>query len=321
MHSIFLVTPCMNAATTIVSTIESVIAQRCTCPVYYHVQDACSTDGTQKILEKYSDIIRNNNENIHFSWDSSKDRGMYDAICKGMARWVMLPDDWMGWINADDILWDGGLNKFLAAVSLHDDVHWAGGIPVSVDLDGCPRPARPGFGYPREFLQAGLCDGIHWHYLQQEGIFWKKWVWDEVGGLDTSFSLAADWDLWRRMAHVTPYVQLSFHTAAFHKRRGQLSEGQAYDLELSARLPLKQRQTLFRSLVMRSRLELRYFPLCEGQHQKLCEHKILLPWVIKLKIFLLYNNLYGVFRLLFKVRKLCISLLRKARLIACTTRC
>lgn len=57
----------------------------------------------------------------------------------------------------------------------------------------------------------------------QEGTFWRTRLWERAGGVDTSFRLAGDWDLWRRFAAFSEYITLDTLTA-FHRRRpGQLS--------------------------------------------------------------------------------------------------
>ena len=108
---ITLITACYNSAATIRTTIESVLAQRGV-DVEYIVVDGGSSDGTVDIVKEYasrqsSQAIRqsvnpsNCQSPISLKLISEKDRGMYDAINKGIK---MATGDVVGILNADDVL-------------------------------------------------------------------------------------------------------------------------------------------------------------------------------------------------------------------------
>lgn len=250
LHPISVITPCFNAASTIAQTIESVIGQVVSMPVWYHVQDGLSTDGTQDILAEYEKRITTNPDrygHISFTWCSDRDTGMYDAINKAFASLNIPSDAFMGWINADDILLPGALARVREAIAAFPHIDWVGGTPAAIDMSGNPIPRKREAWFHRELLRNGLCDDIHWDVLQQEGTFWKKCLWDTAGGLDTSFRLAGDWDLWRRMAIHADYVQLSCSTGVFRRRPGQLSENiKAYQAEIERKLKLAERRKALR---------------------------------------------------------------------------
>ena len=78
--------------------------------IEYIVVDGGSTDGTVGIIKKFAtqfDPIEQsnnlNNRTMTFRWLSEKDRGMYDAINKGVG---MATGDVIGILNADDRLED-----------------------------------------------------------------------------------------------------------------------------------------------------------------------------------------------------------------------
>ncbi len=96
------VTVVYNGAATIERTIRSVLAQPGR--VEYIVMDGGSTDGTVDILRKYDHAID--------LWCSAPDKGIYDAMNKGIAR---CTGDWVGLINADDWYADGALAMATAA--------------------------------------------------------------------------------------------------------------------------------------------------------------------------------------------------------------
>ena len=102
---ISLITVCYNSAGTLRTAIESVLSQRGV-DVEYIVVDGGSDDGTVDIIKEFevrslewrSGGVGNTFE---FKWLSEKDRGMYDAINKGIK---MATGDVVGILNADDVL-------------------------------------------------------------------------------------------------------------------------------------------------------------------------------------------------------------------------
>ena len=95
-----LITACFNSAGTIRTAIESVFAQR-GADVEYIVVDGGSTDGTVDVIREFEPRNTPNTRNVEFRWISEKDRGMYDAINKGIK---MATGDVVGILNADDVL-------------------------------------------------------------------------------------------------------------------------------------------------------------------------------------------------------------------------
>ena len=59
--------------------------------------------------------------------------------------------------------------------------------------------------------------------FRQEGTFFRKWLWDFIGGFDKNLKYAADWDLWRRFADKAELVHFPGPIAAFRLRTGQIS--------------------------------------------------------------------------------------------------
>ena len=132
---ISIITACYNAEKTIADAMASVARQRvglfdcsdcsdCSIAggleIEYIVVDGGSTDGTVDIIKKFAtqfdSIEQSNNPNnrtISFRWLSEKDRGMYDALNKGIR---MATGDVIGILNADDVLAeDDTLAKVAAA--------------------------------------------------------------------------------------------------------------------------------------------------------------------------------------------------------------
>jgi len=86
--SVSVITPCLNGARYLAEAIESVLVQRCP-HVEHIVVDGGSTDGTLEVLRRYP----------HVQVISGPDRGMYDALNKGL---TLARGEIIGVLNSDD---------------------------------------------------------------------------------------------------------------------------------------------------------------------------------------------------------------------------
>lgn len=242
-RAIYVVTPVRNGAATIRKTIDSVLAQFRQGQLFYHVQDGGSSDGTIDILRSVAGAIADFPEaypNVTFSWESSADSGMYDAINKALNGLDIPGDAFVGWLNADDLLADGAVQAVEAAAKIYG-VEWVYGLTSVIALGGDEHVKQE--LYPRALLAAGIADGRFWRFFQQEGCFFRKRLWDAAGGCDSSFKLAGDWDLWRNMADRAEPVFIPQKLGSFVVREGQLSADMAcYQAEISHRLACKRRR-------------------------------------------------------------------------------
>ena len=100
---ISLITACYNSEATIRTAIDSVLSQK-GIDIEYIIVDGGSKDGTVEIIKEYAEKTLNSQlltPNFTFRWLSESDRGMYDAINKGIK---MATGDVVGILNADDVL-------------------------------------------------------------------------------------------------------------------------------------------------------------------------------------------------------------------------
>jgi len=98
-----IVTVVYNGAATLRRTIESVLGQTYG-NIEYILVDGGSTDGTL-------DLIREYDERLAY-WVSAKDKGIYDAMNKGIA---LCTGQWVGLINADDWYESDTVERVVAA--------------------------------------------------------------------------------------------------------------------------------------------------------------------------------------------------------------
>ena len=251
---LFIVTPSFNSEKTIEQTLMSVFSQSGNFYIRYHVQDGGSTDQTTAILKKWKKFIEQHvlfqemNRGILFTYAVEQDNGVYDAISKGFSKMDIPFTAPMGWINADDVYMPNCFANVIAAFRL-ESVVWISGTQNVVN-ENFQTNWYSSHAIPTEFLKTGLCDGIHWPNVQQEGTFWKKWLWDKVDGLNANLKYVGDWDLWRRFAQHMPLVQFPFATGAFAIRGGQLSqEENNYNEEMNGIVPETKRTKTFRNIM------------------------------------------------------------------------
>lgn len=254
---LFIVTPSFNTADHIERTLMNIASQAGAIEIHHHVQDAASDDGTTDILARWAqvnayDVLPQVNAGYRFSWDSAPDEGMYDAIAKGFARCDASAMDWLTWLNADDLLMPGAA-AHLAELDIHEDlseVSWVAGLAALMVNDTLRVITEKKF--TRAALAGGLCDGRWWDFLQAEGTFFRRRLWDQIDPQAdfARFKLAGDWNLWRLFAAHDELYQLTVPTGVFVQREGQLSADlrDAYLAEIDAVAGTARRRTILRQL-------------------------------------------------------------------------
>ena len=245
-HRRFLiVTPAFNAGTFIDEAIASVLRQGIPgYSLHYHVQDGGSTDGTLDRLHAWERRLHDGSYrpygDIVFSFASGRDGGMYDALQRGFDRLEPRDNDILTWINSDDALAQGSL---VTVAGVFEDVagcEFLSGRVALLNEAGAVIVLAPAIPYARGALADGLHDGRTLPFLMQEGTFFSGRVWNMVGGVDPSFRLAGDWDLWRRMARVANHCIVDSVTGYHRRRCGQLSSdmvGYYREVDAASTLP------------------------------------------------------------------------------------
>jgi hypothetical protein len=172
--SIAMVTPAYNHAHFLAATIDSILSQNYP-RLAYIVKDAGSKDGTREVLAGYGSRLH---------WLAEPDTGQANAINTGFRH---VSGDIMGWLNSDDLLLPGSLNYVASFFNAHPEIDFVYGDRVIIDREG----AEIG----RAILPAHDASALrHADYVPQETMFWRRRVWEALGGLDESFQFAMDWD-------------------------------------------------------------------------------------------------------------------------------
>lgn len=204
LPSISLVTPSFNQGSFIGETIKSVLTQQYP-HLQYLIQDAGSTDQTSEILCTFPSHA--------FDKFIERDRGQADAINRGFSR---SDGEIMAWLNSDDLLLPGALHLVGEYFQHHPEVDVVYGNRFIIDSVGneVGRWVLPGH-------DANVLRGID--YVPQETLFWRRRVWDQVGGrVDDTLNFALDWDLLLRFCDAgAKFAHLPILFGAFRVHESQ----------------------------------------------------------------------------------------------------
>lgn len=179
-----IVTPSFQQVRFLEETIRSVLDQTGVA-VDYVVQDGGSSDGSAALIENYRARL--------FAAESAPDHGQADAIVRGFAKTSGRPDDIMAWINSDDFFAPGALEFVARHFAEHPEIDVLYGHRIVVDEQS--REIARWFLPAHDDAVLKLND-----FVPQETLFWRRRIWERVGGIDPSFRFAMDWDLLLRFA-------------------------------------------------------------------------------------------------------------------------
>jgi hypothetical protein len=184
LPKVTVVTPSFQQGRYLEATLLSVLDQKGV-RLDYIVRDGGSTDATPGLLRRHSDRLKH--------WASEPDGGQADAVRQGFARADCGPEDVMTFLNSDDLFMPGALRFVAEYFARNPAVDVVYGHRLLID--------ESGLDVGRWFTPRRSCLGLLMHDLvPQETLFWRKRIWDRVGGVDPEFRFALDWDLLLRFA-------------------------------------------------------------------------------------------------------------------------
>ncbi len=182
MPRISIITVCKDARHTIPDTIESVRAQRYP-NIEYIIVDGASTDGTQQIIEEYSDTI-------HISI-CEEDSGIFEAMNKGAS---IASGEFLLYLNAGDtLLRPETIESIIAAISrlpeadiYHGDIVW---------FD--PRTGKSAYKSAKEVNRTYLFRGA----MSHQAMLIRKSAFERVGQYEQSYMIGGDYEWSLRAFH------------------------------------------------------------------------------------------------------------------------
>lgn len=182
---ISIVTVCYNAAATIGDTFDAVARQTYT-NVEHVVVDGASKDGTAELIQaRFGDAG---------NWLSEPDRGLYDAMNKGIAR---ASGDVIGTLNADDVYADETVLAQVAEVFEDPTVEACYADLIFVDQHDPDKVVR-------RWTSCDYRDGLFeggWMPAHPT-FFVRRSVYERFGDFDLSFARQSDFDLTMRFLAV-----------------------------------------------------------------------------------------------------------------------
>ena len=199
---ISIITATYNSAATVKDTFNSVLAQTYN-DIEYIVVDGLSKDNTVEIIKEYEPLFGGK-----MRWISEKDKGLYDAMNKGIA---MATGDVVGILNSDDFYTSNDALAVIAGTmkdnsidAVYGDIHF-----VNVDdLDKCVRYYSSAI-FKRSLMRIGLMPAHPSFYCKRE-------VYTKYGAFDTRYKIGADFESLLRYIFVnrikTQYIKKDFVT-------------------------------------------------------------------------------------------------------------
>ncbi|WP_233862459.1 glycosyltransferase family 2 protein [Paraburkholderia adhaesiva] len=173
------VVPSYNQAKFLEDALRSIEAQKVATEIF--VMDGGSTDGSVGIIRNWESKLA--------GWRSHKDGGQAAAINEGIARGTA---PYVCWLNSDDLLLPGGLDKLVAAMEHHPA--WPAAYGKALHLDDSSGRRTPAWVEPfSERRLAVRC------VITQPASLIRRTAWTALGGLDSTLKMALDYDLWWRL--------------------------------------------------------------------------------------------------------------------------
>ena len=177
------------------------------------VVDGGSSDDTLSILSKYKEQIS--------LLISEKDEGQYNAVNKGFSK---ATGDVLAWLNADDIYFPWTLSHVSNFFKKYPTQSWVSGSTSLMNEDGLINGLNANIiAKPNKFVRNGWFRSGLYGYLQQEGMFWRKELWEQVGVLNENYKLASDFELWTRFSTKASLVSFGLPLACFRTRMSSRS--------------------------------------------------------------------------------------------------
>jgi glycosyltransferase involved in cell wall biosynthesis len=147
--------------------------------------DGASTDNSLEVIKKYTP---------YFSWwISEKDNGQSEAFNKGFSH---AKGQYFFWLNADDLLLEGALNKAKNYLTQNKDCKWLAGNTITFDVNRNIKWCIRGPIFIEYLVRHGTV------YVYGPTSIFHRDLWFEAGGFDENLHYTMDTDLWYRFLNM-----------------------------------------------------------------------------------------------------------------------
>ena len=210
LPTVSIVVPSFNQARFLEEALGSLLQQRDQIHELI-VMDGGSTDGSKEIIERHQSAFTH--------WQSEKDDGQAGAIINGFER---ASGDILAWVNSDDALLPGAVRSMREAFASNPQSGMIEGNTVIIDQESmvirCDRRAGPShtwarFGYMR---------------VHQPSTFFRRSLYEQVGGIDRSMHCTMDTDLWYRMLPAANALRLNRYIGVHRIHTDAKGENEAW---------------------------------------------------------------------------------------------
>lgn len=203
---ISVVTPSYNQAQFLEKTILSVLNQNYP-NLEYIIIDGGSSDGSTEIIKKYEKYLA--------YWVSEKDKGMYEAINKGLK---IATGDILAYLNSDD-LYNPDTLKIIAQYLTRNSETMA----IYSDCEMIDK--NDNFLYIYHFPKFKFSNyiALNWSYIPQPTTFWRRIINEKLGNFDVSFKMAGDYEFFARIGKHFKIDKLDLNLSKFRLHNSSLT--------------------------------------------------------------------------------------------------
>lgn len=195
---ISVITPSYNQGPFLRQTIQSVLSQDWP-NIEYIIVEGGSRDNSRHIAGEYAE--KGQLKLLHYPGSTQA-----QAINRGLA---IATGDVMAWLNSDDLYLDHAISRVTTVFTRMPSADVVYGHELSINADGDVFGIR--LAPAAISAETAFWNGIS---IPQPAVFFRRRVYESVGGLDESFDYALDTEYWYRIVETFTFVHLPQIVAA-----------------------------------------------------------------------------------------------------------
>jgi glycosyltransferase involved in cell wall biosynthesis len=215
---ISVVIPCYNQGRFLAQALDSVLAQNHK-EVEVIVVDDGSTDTTQSVAARYTDVVYLRQENQGLA--AARNTGL------GASR-----GEFLVFLDADDRLLPQAFEIALQSFADHPDSAFVAGQVSLISAEGLPLPSPPAPELDGDLFLELLRHNFIW---SPGAVMYRRRAFDLVKGFNTSVDASADFDLHIRIASRMPVYWHGAAVLEYRRHAGSMSRRAALMLKSSVR--------------------------------------------------------------------------------------